>query len=286
MEQLKIGNITLTWLNGGNNHLDGGAMFGVVPKPLWSRKYPCNDKNQILLRTDPILVQTKNHNFLIDSGMGNNKLDEKQKRNFGVTEESDVLGSLKILGLQPSHIDYVLLTHLHFDHACGLTKPDGDTYTPVFPRAKHIVSQTEWDEMREPNIRSKNTYWKMNWEAIQHLVEPFTERIDITDEIAMFRTGGHSAGHSVVLFNSGGQKGIHFGDEMPTHAHQNPLWVMAYDDYPMDSVFFKEKWVNKVREEEWWITFYHDAFYRALKWNSNGDIINEVRREGAPKLRS
>ncbi|MBY6272200.1 MAG: hypothetical protein CW346_08315, partial [Bacillaceae bacterium] len=105
MESLKIGKITLTWLNGGVTHLDGGAMFGVVPKALWSKKYAVNEKNQIELRTDPILVQTAGRNFLIEAGIGNGKLTEKQKRNYGVTEESKVEESLRSLGLTVDDID-------------------------------------------------------------------------------------------------------------------------------------------------------------------------------------
>lgn len=279
MEQLQIGQLKLTWLNGGVNHLDGGAMFGVVPKPLWSKKYPCNELNQIELRTDPILVQSEGLNLLIDSGIGQGKLDEKQKRNFGVLEESSIEGCLSKLGLSCADIDVVLMTHLHFDHACGLTALDQTgVYVPVFPRARHIVSQIEWDEMRQPNIRSQNTYWRQNWEALVPLVETFEERIDVTAEVSMVHTGGHSAGHSIVLYHSAGERGIHFGDLMPTHAHQNPLWVLAYDDYPMDSIFAKEHWVRQTLAEEWWVTFYHDAYYRAVKWNGHKEIIEQVQR--------
>ncbi|GAA0374260.1 YtnP family quorum-quenching lactonase [Bacillus horti] len=279
MEQLQIGRIKLTWLRGGVNHLDGGAMFGVVPKPLWSKKYPCNEKNQIELRTDPILVQSEGKNLLIDSGMGQGKLTEKQLKNFGVLEESKIESCLQELGLTCQDIDYVLMTHLHFDHASGLTKEvEQGKFEAVFPRAKHIVSRIEWEEMQQPNIRSRNTYWKQNWEAIKDLVEPFEQQIQITSEVTMYHTGGHSAGHSIVRYESAGDQGIHFGDLMPTHAHQNPLWVLAYDDYPMDSIFAKEKWVKEALDGEWWVTFYHDAYYRAIKWNAENEQLEQVKR--------
>lgn len=279
METLAIGDIKISWLNGGVNHLDGGSMFGVVPKPLWSKRYPANDLNQIELRTDPLLIQTNGLNLLVDAGMGNGKLNEKQLRNYGVTEESNLVASLKTLGLTAEDIDYVLLTHLHFDHACGLTKPEQASYVPMFPKAKHIVSRIEWDEMRQPNIRSRNTYWKENWEAIVDLVQPFEHEIEITPGITMIHTGGHSAGHAMIRYESKGIKGLHFGDLMPTHAHYNPLWVLAFDDYPMDSIFVKQKWVEKVSNEEWWVTFYHDAYKRAIKWNESGEIIEQVERK-------
>ncbi|MBA2873853.1 YtnP family quorum-quenching lactonase [Thermaerobacillus caldiproteolyticus] len=278
MEQLKIGDVTITWLNGGVTHLDGGAMFGVVPKPLWSKKYPCNDNNQIELRTDPLLVQVDGKNVLIESGIGNGKLTDKQKRNFGVTEESNIEQSLGQLGLTTNDIDIVLMTHMHFDHACGLTKWEGERLVSAFPRAQIVTSQLEWNEMRQPNIRSRNTYWKENWEAVVDQVVTFEKEIEVASGIKMVHTGGHSEGHSLVLIESGGETLIHLADLLPTHAHQNILWVMAYDDYPMTSIFEKQKWISYAIEQQAWFTFYHDTYYRALKWGESGEIITSLQR--------
>lgn len=278
MEQLQVGKLTFTWLNGGVTHLDGGAMFGVVPKALWSRKYPYNDKNQIECRTDPILVETDGKRFLIESGIGKGKLTAKQKRNFGVEEESSVEHSLQKLGLKPEDIDGVLMTHLHFDHASGLTKQVDDEFQSVFSRAAIYCSSIEWEEMRNPNIRSKNTYWERNWRGIEEQVVTFSEEIEVAPGIRMIHTGGHSDGHAIVIFESEGEMAIHMGDLLPTHAHQNVLWVMAYDDYPMDSIREKQKWLPFATENNAWLTFYHDAFYRALKWDENGEIVDVVER--------
>lgn len=277
-EQLQVGKATLTWLKGGVNFLDGGAMFGVVPKPLWSRKYPVNEKNQIELRTDPILLQLDGKNYLIDAGMGNGKLTEKQMRNFGVLEESFIESSLHDIGLTIHDIDCILMTHLHFDHACGLTKKTGDSYISVFPEVPIITSNVEWEEMQNPNIRSMNTYWPMNWEPIQHQVQTFKGEIQITEELKMIHTGGHSDGHSILVFDDGDDCFIHMGDIMATHGHQNKLWVMAYDDYPMTSVFAKEKWMDFGYARKAWYTFYHDAYYRAIQFDEAGKVINEVKR--------
>lgn len=277
MDTLKIGSVSLTWLSGGVTNLDGGAMFGVVPKALWSKKYPANEKNQIELPTDPILIQMEGKNILIESGLGNGKLTEKQIRNFGVTKESELDTSLESIGLSVDKIDYVLMTHLHFDHACGLTKLVNGQYVSVFPNAKIITSQIEWDEMRNPNIRSKSTYWKENWEAIETQVEPFEESWSL-GSIQMIHTGGHSNGHSIILIEDGGEMGIHMADILATHAHQNVLWVMAYDDYPMDSIAAKGKWQPYAVEKNAWFTFYHDAMYRAVKWSQDGQILESVKR--------
>jgi glyoxylase-like metal-dependent hydrolase (beta-lactamase superfamily II) len=277
METLKIGRVIMTWLSGGVTNLDGGAMFGVVPKPLWSKKYPPNEKNQIELPTDPILIQMDGKNILLEAGLGKGKLTQKQLRNFGVTAESEVENSLEKLGLAAEDIDYVLMTHLHNDHVGGLTKLENGIYKSTFPNAKIITSSIEWDEMRNPNIRSKSTYWKENWEAIQTQVIPFDEKWNL-GAISMFHTGGHSNGHSILLIEDQGEMAIHMADLMPTHAHRNPLWVMAYDDYPMDSIAAKEKWGKYVLDKDVWHTFYHDAFYRAVKWDNDGQVLDSIRR--------
>ena len=278
METLQLQNIKLTWLRGGVTNLDGGAMFGVVPKPLWEKKYPCNEKNQIELRTDPILIQTDGLNILVESGLGYDKLTDKQKRNFGVLEESQVNEDLEKLALSPLDIDYILMTHLHYDHSNGLTKLVGGEYTSSFPNAKIIVSQTEWDEMRNPNIRSKNTYWKENWEPIQEQIQTFDEEWEF-GALKMIHTGGHSDGHSILLIQDDKELIIHMADIMPTHAHQNVLWVLAYDDYPMNSIFAKQKWMKYGLENNAWFTFYHDAYFRAVKWDTEGNLKEQLKRE-------
>ncbi|WP_078414073.1 YtnP family quorum-quenching lactonase [Priestia abyssalis] len=278
METLTVGRLKVTWLNGGNNHLDGGAMFGVVPKALWSKRYPANEDNRIELRADPLLIQAEGRNILVETGMGKGRLSEKQLRNFGVTEESSVQICLNQLGISVEDIDTILMTHLHFDHVLGLTSSKGEELFPTFPNAQIIVSKIEWDEMREPNIRSRNTYWKENWQAIAHQVISFSAQYDVTEEIKMIHTGGHSNGHAIIVLESGEEMLLHLADILPTHAHQNPLWVMAYDDYPMTSIEQKQKWIQYGVDHNAWFSFYHDAYYRALKWDAKGEIAEKIER--------
>ncbi|SDM90856.1 Glyoxylase, beta-lactamase superfamily II [Fictibacillus solisalsi] len=276
MDQWKIGGITLTWLDGGVTHMDGGAMFGVVPKPLWSKKYAVNDLNQIELRTEPILVQGFGKNILIEAGIGSGKLSEKQKRNYGVHEEASIETSLNELGLTVKDIDVVLMTHMHFDHASGLTRKNGEEFVSVFENAAIHTSDIEWEELKNPNIRSRNTYWEENWKPIQHQVYTFSETFEPINGIKMVHTGGHSDGHSVIEIQTDEQTVYHLGDIMPTHAHKNPLWVLAYDDYPMTSIYEKQKWIKP----DTWYFFYHDAVYRAVKWNEDGVISDSIKRMG------
>lgn len=281
LTELNIGEFSLTWLRGGLTQLDGGAMFGVVPKPLWSKRYPNNEHNQIPLRADPILLRAGGKRILIESGIGKDRLTEKQKRNFGLQEESQVLESLQLLGLTADDIDIVLMTHMHYDHANGLVAIKEGRPSSVFSRAVIYVQEQEWAEMREPNIRSRNTYWEENWRPIQDQVHTFGSELAILPGLSMHHTGGHSQGHAIVRMESGGELGLHMADLMPTHAHQNSLWVLAYDDYPMDSIFAKEKWIKPGIRDGAWFTFYHDAIYRAVKWNEQNELIQSVPVEFA-----
>lgn len=284
MDQLKFHDMTLTWLDGGVTSLDGGAMFGVVPKPLWSRKYPNNEKNQIELACEPILIQYNGKNYMIDSGIGN-KLNDKQIRNYGVTEMSHIEESLRTLGLTVEDIDGILMTHMHFDHASGLTKYAGNELVSTFPNATIYVSEIEWEEVRHPNIRSKATYWEENWKPIQDQVVTFSDFLEVAPGIEMIHTGGHSNGHAIVKLKQKGETLIHMADLMPTHAHQNPLWVMAYDDYPMTSIFAKEKILKEAFAQKYKFIFYHDAYYRMIQWDESGkEIIDSMKRGKEAKI--
>ncbi|MCY8931182.1 YtnP family quorum-quenching lactonase [Bacillus atrophaeus] len=280
METMKMGSIVFTWLDGGVTHMDGGAMFGVVPKPLWSKKYPVNEKNQIELRTDPILIQKNGLNILVDAGIGSGKMTEKQIRNYGVTQQSNIKKSLAELGLTVHDIDIIAMTHLHFDHASGLTEYQGEKLVSVFPDAAIYTSSVEWNEMRHPNIRSKNTYWKENWEAVEGQVKTFNGSCMITEGITMHHTGGHSDGHSILVCEDGDETAIHMADLMPTAAHRNALWVLAYDDYPMTTISEKQKWLAYAEEKDAWMIFYHDECYRAVKWEEDGTITDSLKRTG------
>ncbi|MBC1540821.1 MBL fold metallo-hydrolase [Listeria seeligeri] len=277
MDKLQIGEITIYWLRGGYTHFDGGAMFGVVPKPLWEKKYPANEKNQLTNVTDPMFFRYQGKNYLIDSGLGNGRLTEKQKRNYGVTEESFVLEDLAKIGVAPEEIDYVLMTHLHFDHVLGLTGFSEEGYYSVFKNAEIWTSKIEWEEMQHPNIRSKATYWKENWEQIKAQIHTFDSKIEINDAITMEHTGGHSEGHSIIWFHSNGGKAVHMADIFPTFAHQNVLWVTAYDDYPMTSIAAKQTIFKETFGKNYWFLSYHDARFRAVKIAENGEIQTSLK---------
>lgn len=271
MDQYQFHDMTITWLDGGVTHMDGGAMFGSVPYPVWSKRIPHNDKLQIEHPTDPMLIQYQGRNLLIDTSFGQGKLSQKQERNYGVTAHPRLEDSLAELGLVPSDIDTILMTHMHFDHIGGLTMPDEQgNLVSRFPKAQILVTQIEWDEVRNPNIRTKSTYFPQDWQAIQDQVKLFEGCIEVMPGIQMIHTGGHSNGLAIVVLTQKGDKLYHMSDLMPMHVHQNPLWVLAFDDYPMDSIKAKVKYLPQAYQEGAKFLFYHDPKYRMVQWDKEG----------------
>ncbi len=273
----KLGEFELIWLNGGRFELDGGAMFGVVPKVLWSKKFPFDEENYIPMVAYPILVKTQNELALIETGLGN-KLTEKQKQIYRVREDWDLPGELLKLGISREDINYVILTHYDFDHAGGVVmkKQDGSLVL-TFPNAIHILQKNEWYDVTHPNIRSVNTYWQINYEQLMKSgnLELVEGECEIFPGLKVAHTGGHNRGHQIVYINSQGEKALHMADLLPTHAHYNPLWVMAYDNYPMESIAKKEELEKWARDENAWLTFYHDPFVLAARFDEKGNVVEK-----------
>jgi len=274
---LKIGDFELIWLNGGTFELDGGAMFGVVPKVLWQTKYQSDESNYIPMNAWPILVKTSDRLVLIETGLGN-KLTEKQKKIFRVKEAWQVPQELQALGLSREEIDFVVLTHYDFDHAGGLIMQDEKgNLQPSFPNAKYIIQRSEWEDVLNPNKRSINTFWPINYEAIKdsknlELVEGTAE---VVRGVTVCHTGGHNRGHQIVKLDSAGQTALHLADLLPTHVHFNPLWVMAYDNYPLDAIGQKELWEERGIRQHSWFTFYHDPFVLACRFDEKGGMTEK-----------
>jgi len=273
-ESLRIGEVEIHWLSGGVFELDGGAMFGVVPKVLWSKKYASED-NYIRLLAAPLLIRTPDALVVVETGLGN-KLTDKQKRIFRVIEDWALPESIADHGYHTADVTHVVLTHCDFDHAGGVVMraPDG---MPVltFPNARHVVQRAEWEDATRPNRRAAHTYWPQNFEGLEpgKNVLLVDGNYQVTPEIRVSRTGGHTRGHQVVHVESGEASAVHMADLLPTHVHFNPLWLMAYDNFPLDAMEQKEQIERTGIEKESWFTFYHDPYLRACRYNDSGDVI-------------
>jgi glyoxylase-like metal-dependent hydrolase (beta-lactamase superfamily II) len=211
MQSCTLGVFKIYWLNGGEFELDGGTMFGVVPKVLWSKKYPVDEsnpeaieENYIKLLNYPLLVKTPDTLVLIETGLGN-KLSEKQKQIFRVTKEWDLPVELNKLGIKRQDIDYDILTHCDFDHAGGMVMYNSKGEEELtFPNAKHVIQRLEWEDATQPNIRSANTYWRENFTKLKDsgnllLVESDYE---VCPGVEVQLTGGHPRGHQIVRMQS------------------------------------------------------------------------------------
>jgi glyoxylase-like metal-dependent hydrolase (beta-lactamase superfamily II) len=276
-EGLKVGSFEIFWLDGGVFELDGGCMFGVVPRALWKKKFPGTDDDHVQLVNTPILVRTPDGNIIIDSGLGN-KLTDKQKKIFRVTAEWDVGGSLAEVGLSRDDIDHVILTHCDFDHSGGVVMHNRQGEPELtWPRAVHHVQKAEWEDVLDPNSRAVNTYWPVNLDLLKDnpLLELVEGEAEVLPGIRISITGGHTRGHQVIWLSSQGEKAVHLGDLLPNHAFFHPLWVTPYDNFPLDSIDQKEKLIARAVAENQWFVFYHDPYMAACRYDHDGKVIEE-----------
>ncbi len=276
---MDLGPITLDWLHDADFGLDGGAMFGVVPKVVWQKRYPADADNFLPLSLRPLLVRGPGFNLLVDSGYGS-KLTEKQQKQFRLSRPCDPVRALREFGLEPEAVTHVVFTHMHPDHGGGATTRGEDgTVRPTFPHARVVIQAREYEAMTRPHLRTKHAYYEENWRPIEAagLLQQVDGAAEVVPGVSVHLTGGHSLGHQAVKIEGGGATVLHLGDLLPTHAHLNPLWVMAYDDFPMDSIEQKAAWIPRAQAAGWWLSFYHDAFLLAARFDAEGKILGEVR---------
>ncbi len=271
---LILGDFQIYWLNGGDFRLDGGTMFGAVPKVLWQKKCEADAANSILLVNDVLLVRTPEHNIIIDTGLGN-RLTEKELSIFRVTSPWAVPADLADLGLARDDIDLVLLTHCDFDHAGGIVMENDDGKDALtFPQALHYVQKTEWADVEHPCRRAQSTYWPANFDLLKKegQLKIIDGDLEVYPGVKLRHTGGHTRGHQLVELFSQGETAVHLGDLFPTHAHTNPLWIMSYDNFPLEVIDRKEEYFSHYRNLDSWFTFYHDPLIKACKLGGQGDI--------------
>lgn len=281
---MQLGELSLNWLYDADFGLDGGAMFGVVPKVVWQKRYPADAENFIPLALRPLLVQGPGFNLLVDAGYGA-KLTEKQRGQFRLSRPSDPVRALREFGIEPEAITHVVFTHYHPDHGGGATSAGpGGAPVPSFPNAKVVIQAREYEALTTPHPRTRHAYAAENWRPIEdagllHLVDGSAE---VVPGVEVHLTGGHTLGHQALKLSGGGRTVLHLGDLLATHAHLNPLWVMAYDDYPMESIDQKLKWLGQAQEEGWWLSFYHDAYLLAALYDKDGNRLDAI--EAPPRM--
>jgi methylmalonyl-CoA epimerase len=246
----QIGDLELTSLCDGFFGLDGGSMFGVVPKVLWSPKAPADDRNRISLATRPLLVRGV-RTMLIDAGIGD-KDDERFREMFAVDRARNLDQALAEAGVAPEDIDVVLATHLHWDHVGGFTTRDDDgRVRPRFPRARYVVRRGEWDVATHPNERNRASYHAQDFIPLADagVLELVDADQTIMPGVRVQRTGGHTADHQIIWIQSGGKRAVYAADLLPTTAHLPDAWILGFDLYPMDSLAAKKAFKKDVGGE-------------------------------------
>jgi glyoxylase-like metal-dependent hydrolase (beta-lactamase superfamily II) len=273
MQTITIGDFELTALSDGNYFLDGGAFFGVIPKTLWSRKVNADDKNRVPTGLNSVLVRTGDKNILIETGIGN-KLPEKMAQIFG--QPAKLLENLSAAALAPDQIDIVINTHLHFDHCGWNTIRQNGAIVPTFPNATYYVQEGEWKHAHE-GLRDSVSYLHENYDP---LVESGKMKLllgsqEIAPGISVEVFPGHTRDMQAVLIQSRGQTACYISDLIPTSAHLDLNWVMAFDLYPVETIASRKRYYSRAIPEKWLTMFTHDPEvpWTYVQKNDSGKIV-------------
>ncbi len=257
---MQVGNVEFYVVSDGNAMSDGGAVYGLVPRVLWEKVTPPDDKNRVPTALNCLLIISQGKRILVDTGLGT-KLDAKGESNFGRTGGSTLLAGLKKLGVAPKDIDIVIDTHLHADHAGGNTRYDGEKVVATFPNAEYWIQRLEMADASFPNERTRGTYFPENWEPIRDRIRLLDGDTRVTDEVRTIITRGHTRAHQSVLIESGGQKVLFIGDIAARTVYlERMAWIPAYDVEPLETLETK-RWLREwAVENHALLIFQHDPF--------------------------
>lgn len=281
----EIGPYRITLMNLGNFALDGGAMFGVVPKVIWNKLLPADELNRIPLATNCLLLEYEDELCFVDAGMGN-KWSEKHRDMYGMVFDAahahDILHSLAAIGIEGRHITKHLLTHLHFDHAGGATRINASgELVPTFENAEYVVHRGDWVDAHDPTPKSKASYLKENFDPLEasgRLKLLDGDVNEILPGLSFRVTGGHIAHHQILVLDLPEleQGFVFWGDLVPMHHHLRIPYVPAYDLYPIEVMAVKERLLKEAYDKHWLNIFEHDTQYPwgELTWNAEKSIYS------------
>lgn len=279
---MRFGSLRLDIVPDARFRLDGGAMFGVVPKVLWERRFPADERNRIELATNCLLVRGAGFTVLVESGLGS-RWEAREREMYAIGNPPSLTDSLASVGVTPDEIDALVLSHLHFDHAGGATVdpgegagPDGKA-VPAFPNATLYVQASELAHARSPNERDRASYRPEDWEpwARAGRLETIEGEREIRPGVRVVPLPGHNTGMQAVRIDSAGSTAFYFADALPTTAHVPIPWLMAYDLYPVDLIQNKKRLLDDAVREGWLCIFEHDP---NIPWGTIVDESNGKRR--------
>jgi glyoxylase-like metal-dependent hydrolase (beta-lactamase superfamily II) len=280
LQMVTLGDITVHVLSDGTFALDGGAMFGVVPRVVWEKSDPPDEKNRVALGLNVALVESGGRRILVDTGMGD-KWGEKERRMYRLDRSTTLDGSLRALGLAPEDIDIVVNTHLHFDHAGGNTRTvDGKTVA-AYPRARYVVQMGEWEDATHPHERSRASYREEDFVPLaeSRQLDTVQGEVEVAPGVRVVPVGGHTAYHQMVIVEGGGQTLAIPTDLLPTTSHLPLPFVMGYDLFPVGTLEAKRRLLERATREGWMLLFYHDPRTALGRIRRDGDrvVLDEAK---------
>jgi glyoxylase-like metal-dependent hydrolase (beta-lactamase superfamily II) len=266
VDSRRLGRWNIHAIQAGGQMLDGGAMFGVVPKPLWERRIPADDRNRIPMGMRCLLVEHEIGLILVDTGAGNKETEKFHGiygiENAGSEGPTALEDGIRQAGFTPEDVALVINTHLHFDHAGGNTYRDGEGQVRLaFPKARYIVQRGEYAYATHTNERTAASYFPHNFEPVQEAgrLDLVEGEVDVATGVRLIPTPGHTPHHQGVLLESAGERAFFLADLVPTHAHLPLAWIMGYDVEPLVTLETKRRILKQAREEGWLVVFEHDA---------------------------
>jgi glyoxylase-like metal-dependent hydrolase (beta-lactamase superfamily II) len=258
---MQIGDFQLDVVSGGHFRLDGGSMFGIIPKPLWERVCPADERNRIRLDTNCAVIRWRDEIMLVDTGNGT-KLTDREADIFALDRSATLERSLASAGLRLQDITMVVYTHLHMDHCGGGTMPtSGGRIEPTFPKARYFVQRMEWQDACDNRSTMRVSYRAENLRPLEESgrLELLDGDTELLPGLRATVTGGHTRGHQAILIASGGRRAVCFGDLVPTTHHLRATYLMAYDLYPYDTMCRKMPLIEQAARERWAVAWSHDA---------------------------
>lgn len=258
MHSFNLGNFELTSVSDGIYQLDGGAFFGVVPKTLWEKKVKADEQNHVPAGLNSVILRTGDHTILIETGIGN-KMPDRLVKIYG--QPAKLLENLSNAGFSPEDFDIVINTHLHFDHCGWNTVRQGDKFVATFPKAKYYVQEGEWQHGHRQLERDAISYMSENYDPLiaSGQMELLRGDHEIAPGVSVKVFPGHTRHMQAVIIRSGGRTACYISDLIPTTAHLDLNWVMAFDLFPLETIESRKQYYSHAIPEKWLTIFTHDS---------------------------
>lgn len=275
----KVGEVEIHALSDGFLALDGGAMFGIIPRLAWEKRMHPDRQHRIRVALNLFLIRAGGRNILFDTGIGNEH-DARFVEEYVVERSGSLDRSLRAIGIAPEEIDLVVPSHLHFDHTGWLSvREPGGNRIPAFPRATVVIQEGAWEEALDPNPRTRGSYLETDFLPVERCLKRIRGSEEIAPGVRVERTGGHVEHHQILHVDSGGEHAVCLGDLVPTKVHLKPAWVMSYDLQPKVVAALKKDLIGQAVDGGWLVCLDHDPNDPFVRLERDGRDVRAVRAE-------